>query len=159
MKTLLVCAVMAIVTGAAGGNVAAAASTDPVIGTWQLDAAKSRFNSGPTIKNQTRTYSQSGKEITLEMKTVTADGKEVTVHTTYRLNGKSFPVTGAADYDSISAHKISSHSARFTLKKEGKVVGSSSRTVSKDGKTLTSRARIKMANGEKADYVLVFEKQ
>ena len=55
------------------------------------------------------TYSQSGDEITLDMTSVGADGKQ-----------------------------IGSHMVQFTLKKGDKVVGRTTRTVSKDGKKLTS---------------------
>jgi hypothetical protein len=159
MKALFVCAVLAIVAGTTGMPIAAAADADPVLGTWQLVPAKSTFKSGPVIRNQTRTYSQSGKQITLEMKTVTPDGREATTHATYELNGKAYPVSGTADYDSLSGKQIDSNTARFTLMRSGKVIGTTTRTVSKDGKTLTSDAKITTASGEKSDYVLVFEKR
>ena len=44
---------------------AVAAGADPVVGTWQLNVSKSEFTSGPSIKSQTRTYSQSGQSIKL----------------------------------------------------------------------------------------------
>lgn len=110
------------------------------------------------LKSQTRTYSQSGKEISLEMKTVTVDGKEATSHTTYELNGKDFPITGAAQYDTVSGKRVNGNTAHFTLKKGGKVVGHTDRTVSKDGKKLTSH--LKMAgDGETTESVLVFDRQ
>jgi hypothetical protein len=93
------------------------------------------------------------------MKTVSADGKEGTSHTSYQLDGKDFPVTGNPDYDSLSAQQVDSNTARFTLKKDGKAVGSTSRTVSKDGKTLTSKTKLTNAKGEKTQSVMVFDKQ
>jgi hypothetical protein len=159
MRTLLVCATLAIVAGFTGVPIAVAADADPIVGTWQMVPAKSSFTAGPAIKSQTRTYSQSGNQISLEMKTVTADGKEATSHTTYELNGKAFPVTGTKDYDSLSAKKVNNNTAEFTLMKGGKAVGTTTRTVSKDGKTMTSKANVTTASGEKSEYVLVFEKQ
>jgi hypothetical protein len=93
------------------------------------------------------------------MTTVAADGKEVTSHTTYQLNGKDFPVTGVTDYDSLSAKRIDSNTAEFTLKKGGKEVGTTSRKVSKDGKTLTTKSNVTTATGEKSDNVLVFDRK
>ena len=159
MRTLLVCAAIAILTGAIGAGIATAAETDPVVGTWKLDPGKSMFKSGPSIQSQTRTYSQSGEEITLETKTVGVDGKQGTTRTTYQLNGKDYSVTGSPDYDSLSGKQVNTHTARFTLKKGGKTVGTSTRTVSKDGKKLTSTQRMTTALGEKTDYVMVFDKQ
>ena len=157
MRVLLARAALAIM--AAATSVAIAAAPDPVIGTWQLSAAKSTFTAGPAIKSQTRTYSQSGNEITLVMKSTGADGKEVATKTTYQLNGKDFPVTGSPDYDSLSATQVDSNAARFTLKKAGKAVGTTTRTVSKDGKMLTSTSKMTTAKGEMSENVLVFDKE
>lgn len=139
--------------------IATGADADPVVGTWQLNPGKSVFKSGPAITNQTRTYSQSGDEITLDMKTVSADGKETNSHTSYHMDGKSYPVTGNPDYDNLSGKKLNSHMARFTLKKGDKVIGHTTRTVSKDGKKLTATAHQTLASGDKSDNVLVFDKQ
>jgi hypothetical protein len=38
--------------------IAAESSADPVVGTWNLNVAKSTFKAGPALKSQTRTYSQ-----------------------------------------------------------------------------------------------------
>jgi hypothetical protein len=130
-----------------------------VVGTWQLNASKSTFTAGPAIKSQTRTYSQSGESITLVMKTVGADGKEATTQTTYQLDGKDFPVKGNPDYDSLSAKQVDSNTAKFTLKMGAKSVGTTSRTVSKDGKTLTSKSKMTTGKGEKSENVMVFDKQ
>jgi hypothetical protein len=159
MKMLLVSATLALVLSLGVAQTAAASDADPVLGTWKLDASKSTFKAGPAIKSQTRTYTQSGDQITLEMKTVAADGKETTTHTTYQLNGKSFPVSGTPDYDSLSAKQVNANKASFTLKKAGKVIGTTTRTVSKDGKTLTSTSKMTTASGEASENRLVFEKQ
>jgi hypothetical protein len=159
MRTLLVCAVIALIAVAGRASVASAADSDPVVGTWQLNASKSTFSAGPAIRNQTRTYSQSGDKITLVMTTTGADGKEVTTHTTYQLNGKDFPVRGTPDYDSLSAKRVDNNTAEFTLKKAGKEIGITSRTVSKDGKTLTAKTNVTTAAGEKSENVLVFDRK
>src|SRR5262249_27164053 len=152
------CMIAAIAIGAVNRAQIAAAADDPVVGTWELNPSKSVFKSGPTLKSQTRTYSQSGDKITLDMKTVTADGKERTTHTTYELNGKDFPVTGTADYDTLSGKQINPSTATFTLKKNGKAVGHTRRTVSKSGKTLISHTNITTAGGEKSESTLRFDK-
>lgn len=139
--------------------IAFAADSDPVVGTWQLNASKSTFTAGAALKSQTRTYTQSGSSITLVMKTVGADGKESTLKTTYQLDGKNYPVTGAPDYDSLSAKQINPHTASFTLMKAGKAVGRTSRTVSHDGKQMTSKLSMTSAKGEQTDSVLVFDRQ
>jgi hypothetical protein len=158
MRTLLLRTVL-VIASVWGATIAAAAAPDPVVGTWQLNPSKSTFTAGPAFKSQTRTYTQSGPTITLVMKTVTADGKEVTSETTYQLDGKDYPVKGTADYDSLSAHQVDSNTANFTLKKGGKAAGTTTRTVSKDGKTLTTKTKLTTAKGEKSESSMVFDKQ
>lgn len=133
--------------------------SDPVIGTWRLNASKSTFTAGPAIKSQTRTYSQTGQRISLVMKSTNADGKETTSETTYQLDGKDYPVIGSPDFDSLSAQQVDPQTAKFTLKRGGKAVGTTTRTVSKDGKTLTTKMKLTSAGGGETDNVLVFDKQ
>jgi hypothetical protein len=154
MKQFLANLMFGTLFAVAGAAIAVGAAADPVIGTWKLDVAKSTFGASPAVKAQTRAYSQSAQGITLDMKTVGADGKETTVQTTYQFDGKDYPVTGTADYDSLSAKQIDANTAEFTLKKGAKTVGTTRRTVSKDGKTLT--ATNKNAKGEDT---LIFNKQ
>jgi hypothetical protein len=159
MRKLLVSAAIAIVAAGYGVTSAAAPGSDPVVGTWQLNVSKSTFAAGPAAKSQIRMYSQSGQSITLVMKTTGADGKAATTRTTYQLNGKDFAVAGNPDYDSLSGKQIDSNTANFTLKKGGTMVGATTRTVSNDGKTLTSELKMSTANGGKVESVMVFDKQ
>src|SRR5260370_33527610 len=99
MRKLLVRAAIVMIAVAGGASIAAAADSDPVVGTWQLNVAKSTFSAGPALKDQTRTYSQSGDKITLVMTTVAPGGKEVTTRTAYQLNGKDLPVTRTPGYE------------------------------------------------------------
>jgi len=159
MRKSLVLAVLAIVSATGGAAIAAAAVPDPVIGTWQLNVSKSTFKPGPAYKSQTRTYSQSGPSITAVIKTVHADGKETTTQITYQLDGTDYPVTGNPDADSNAVTQVDSNTAKFSLKKAGKVVQTGSRTVSKDGKTLTVKSKGTTAKGEEFENVLVFDRQ
>jgi hypothetical protein len=156
MRKLLISAVFALVAAVSGLAIAGA---DPVVGTWKLNASKSTFMAGPALKTQTRTYTQIGPTITLVMKSVGADGSEATSKTSYQLDGKDYPVAGNADFDSLSAQQIDSSTAKFTLKKGGKKVGTTERIVSKDGKTLTSTMKLTTAKGDASESELVFDRQ
>ena len=158
MRRLLVPAILAIVS-ATGAAIAVAAAPDPVIGTWQLNVSKSTFTPGPAPKSETRTYSQSGQSITLAIKRVGADGKEMTSQTTYQLDGKDYPWTGDPSVDSLSVKQVDSNTIKFAQKKAGKVVSTGSRTVSKDGQTLTLKIKGTTAKGEEFDDVLVLDRK
>jgi len=159
MRPLLASAIVGFLATVSAIAIAFASDSDPVVGTWQLNASKSTFTAGPAPKSQTRTYTQSGSSITLVMKTVGADGKEATLQTTYQLDGKDYPVTGAPDYDSLTAKQVNPRTASFTLKRAGKAVGTTTRTVSKDGKHLTTKTSATSAKGEKSESLMVFDKQ
>lgn len=157
MRKLIILAALALVTAASGVVIAGAPASDPVIGTWKLDVSKSTFTGSP-LRSQTRTYSQSGQSITLVMKSTSADGKEVTTRMTYQIDGKDHPVTGNPDFNSISGRQVDSNTARFTQKKGGQTVGTSTRTVSEDGKTLHVKSSLTTAKST-SESVLVLDKQ
>jgi len=118
-----------------------ALAADPVVGSWTLDVAKSKFSPGPAPKGATRVYTESANGVSLDGKTVAADGKEASMHVTYKADGKSYPVTGNPDADSVTPKSVDARTWDFTLTKDGKVVGTVHRVVSADGKTLTVTTR------------------
>src|SRR5215469_11043144 len=75
MRPLARSAIFGFVAVVGAMALAVASGSDPVVGTWQLDAAKSTFTNSPAVKSQTRTYTQSGPSITVVIKSVGADGK------------------------------------------------------------------------------------
>jgi hypothetical protein len=139
------------------GGVAMAA--DPVVGTWNLDVAKSKFSPGPAPKSATRVYSESADGVTLDAKTVGADGKEASLHVAYKADGKSYPTTGHPDADSLTAKSVNARTWNFKLTKAGKLVGTVHRVVSKDGKTLTVKNKGTHSDGTAYDDNLVFKRQ
>jgi hypothetical protein len=135
-----------------------AMAKDPVVGTWTLDVAKSKFSPGPAPKSATRTYAESADGITLDGKTVGADGKEASMHVAYKADGKSYPVSGNPDADTVTPKSVNATTWDFTLTKDGKVVGTVHRVVSADGKTLTVNNK-GTHNGVPYDDTLVFTRQ
>jgi hypothetical protein len=159
MTRLLTLAAVTLTAAITFSALALGADTDPAMGTWQLNLSKSTYTPGTAPKSQTRVYSKSGQSITLVIKTVAADGTQSTANTTYQLDGKDYPISGVADYDTLSAKQIDPNSAAFVLKKSGKRVGTTDRKVSADGKTLTARTKLTTADGQKSASTAVFDKQ
>ena len=155
-NTLFVGAILAIGMGPA---VAAAPASDPVIGSWKLNVAKSTFSPGPALKSQTRTYAESAQGIALTLKTTNADGKETTATLTFKDDGKPYPVTGNPDFDMVSVKRVDALTVRSTQMKGSATVGTGLRAVSKDGMTLTFAQKGTHANGVKYDDVLVYDRQ
>jgi hypothetical protein len=151
IKALIVGAILAIGTSAAS-------AADAVIGTWQLNVAKSTFSPGPAPKSQTRSYAESPQGIVLTTKTVAADGKESTLSLTFKADGKPYAVSGSPDFDTVSVKRVDALTVNSTQMKAGVTVGTGVRTVSKDGKTLTFAQKGTHAGG-KYDDMLVYDRQ
>ena len=136
-----------------------AQATDPMMGTWELNVAKSKFSPGPAPKSQTRTYEASGAGVKYTAKGVDAEGKPTLTQYTANFDGKDYPITGSPDSDTISLKKVDAHTVEATQKKAGKVVLTSKREVSKDGKTMTVTNKGTNAKGQAVDNVVVFDKK
>jgi hypothetical protein len=159
MKAILKTAFMSILLTVGSAAVVAAPAADPVIGTWQLNVAKSKFSPGPAPKSDTRTYAATDQGTTMTWTSVGADGKEIVAKSTFKADGKDYPLTGAANFDSLSLKQVDGHTVQSTQKKGGKVVGTTTRTVSKDGKVLTLSSKGTGATGVAYDNVMVYDKQ
>ena len=138
---------------------AAVQATDPVAGTWVLNGAKSKIVPGPAPKRETRVYAVNGTQIALATTSVGADDKSVTVRSTYAYDGKDYPVTSSPDYDTQAVKRVDRSTVTAELKKAGKVVQTTRRTVSSDGKTLTLTFRGMNAKGQTVDDVRIYDKQ
>jgi hypothetical protein len=132
---------------------------DPASGTWELNLAKSKFSPGPPPKSQTRMYEVTGAEVKYTLKGIDAEGKPTLVQYTAKYDGKDYPVTGSPDFDAISLRRVHALTAEATLKKGGKVIQTSTRVVSKDGKTLTLTTTGTNAKGQAVNNVAIFDKR
>ena len=155
LSSLILGALLVICTATANS----ATDTDPIVGTWKLNLARSVFAGIPPLKSQVRTYSGSAQKLTLKMVTVSAEGKETATHTTYQLDGKYYPSMGNLDFDSLSGVQIDRNTAEFTLRRSGKQVGKIRRAVSNDGRTLTINYVITNSDGIQTSALTLFDKQ
>jgi hypothetical protein len=155
LRTLFIGTVLAV------GGVAevSAATADPFVGTWTLNVEKSKFNPGPAPKSQTRVYAESADGISMKVTGVAADGKAMSGESNYKYDGKDYPITGSPNYDTLSVKRVNVSTVKSTQKKAGKVVGSTTRTVSAHGKVLTLTSKGTDSKGVPYDDVTVFDKQ
>jgi hypothetical protein len=153
IRTLIIGAILTAATSIA-------MASDPVLGTWQLNPAKSKFSPGPAPSSMTRIYAESAQgTITLTVNVTSADGKSGTTTYTYKNDGKPYPVSGSADADMASVKTVGSLKATFKQMKVGATIATGVRTVSKDGKTLTVAQKGTHASGAPFDDVMVYDRQ
>ena len=135
-----------------------AAQSDPHVGTWILNVAKSNYTPGPGPKAQTSVYAAAGEGLKVTTTGTSADGKPTKGEFTVVFDGKDHPAAGNPDWDAVSSKRVDSHTIEFTRKKDGKVVQTATSVVSKDGKTRTITATGVNAQGQKIKTVGVYEK-
>jgi hypothetical protein len=134
-------------------------ATDPRIGRWQLNLAKSKFTGTPP-KSVTRVYEDRGGGIVLYTgTTTTATGAVNVAIVLYKLDGKDYPQVprGAETMTTIAQKLADAHTIEAVGKTSGKVTSTFTQTVSADGKTLTYTP--KDAQGQSTGVVQVFDKQ
>jgi hypothetical protein len=137
------------------------AQSNPLVGTWKLNVTKSKFDPGPAPKSMTRTVEAQGDGVKYTFDGVSADGKPVAYGFAVTFDGKDNPIMGSmpSGADTISAKRIDSNKFEATLKKGGKVIGTSKVTVSKDGNVTTVDSNGTNAAGVKTHDVQVYDKQ
>jgi len=159
MKRVLT--VVAVALLAVVGASSLHAQSNPVAGTWKLNLTKSKFDPGPAPKSLTRKVEAQGDGLKYTFEGVGADGKALSYSFAVKFDGKDNPIMGSmpSGAESISAKKIDANNYEATLKKGGKVIGTSKVTIAPDGKVTTVDASGTNAAGAKTHDVQVYDKQ
>ena len=85
----------------------ALAQSNPLIGTWKLNLAKSKYMGAPPPRSTTLTFVADGQNLTNTADTVDAQGQTVKTVFTHIYDGKPHPTTGVAGglYDASSSRE------------------------------------------------------
>jgi hypothetical protein len=136
----------------------AASETDPIMGNWKLNLAKSRFNPGPAPRSQTRTYVETPQGIAVTIHSVGANGRASTIEFPDRYDGKDYPMKGSEVADALALVRINDYLAEATMKHAGKVVATARRRITDEGKTLIISYR-ELSSEHPVDNELVYDRQ
>lgn len=145
---------------------------DPVIGTWNLNLQKSKYNGAPAPRSGVRRYEVTEDGFINYIGVgVDSHGSPTFTQATYKYDGKDYPVYSQANLPLFSAtgvkpgtqayRVIDPNTVALTPKDNtGKVTfnGIRTRAVSRDGKTLTDIQKGTNAQGEAVDIVQVFDR-
>jgi hypothetical protein len=142
----------------AAGSVGFAQGTDPGLGTWKLNAAKSKFSPGPTPQSLTVTFSAVEQGLKAVIDGVGPDGSKTHWEYTANFDGKPYPVTGNPDGDMVVAKRINASTIETSYTLRGKPTTVNTRVFAADGKTMTVTSTGTNAQGQKVHNVQVFEK-
>jgi hypothetical protein len=115
------------------------AQSNPLIGTWKLNLAKSKYIGAPPPRSQTLTFAGEGENLTNNVEAVDAQGQAIKTMFIHIYDGKPHPTTGVAGglYDSSAYTRIDANTVNFVRLKDGKAVQAGWAAVSGDGKTYT----------------------
>jgi hypothetical protein len=122
-------------------------------GTWHLNAAASKFQSPGKEQSETRTYDISGGKVTMKSSSKDAAGKELNFSYSAAWNGKSYPMVGNPNADSISLTAVSDRALKANSRLHGKLAVQSTATVSADGKHLTLKRKMLRLKGAPTDLL------
>ncbi|MGH9512907.1 MAG: hypothetical protein ACRD2U_12320 [Terriglobales bacterium] len=130
----------------------------PMMGTWKLNEAKSKFGPGAE-KNTTVVYEAAGDSVKVTVDGATADGTPVHSEWTGKFDGKDYPVTGDPGGDMRMYKQINSHTLLIKDKKDGKITETIRIVISPDGKTRTVTMHGMDAMGKKVSSMSVYDKE
>lgn len=158
MKRLLMIFSVSVLTLIVSSAISAQSSqSDPRIGTWKLDVAKSKDS---TRKSDTRTYTQSGDSVTVHIEIVNSDGSTQVYGYTGKSDGKDYPWTGQVPggAETVSIKRVG-NTFNAESKKGGELLFTTRTTFSADGKVMTLTTKGKGADGKPIDAVRIYDKQ
>jgi hypothetical protein len=148
LMTLLLTAIL--------GSAVAVGGSDPILGTWKLNVAKSKFSSVPAPQSQTRVYEMSPDGVMVTTTTIDAHGKSSITIFPAKYDGKPYPVNGLGEATAMALRKVDERTAAITLSHAGSVVATAERIISVDGNTMTITNK---KLDPPAEDVSIYEKQ
>ena len=134
------------------------AKTNPHMGTWKLNEAKSKIAAG-AAKNHTVVYEAAGDETKVTVDGTDGDGNATHNEWTGKFDGKCYAVTGDPTTDQRCYKVVNSRKMMLTGKMGGKVTVSGVIVVSANGKTRTVTTSGTDAKGKKFRTVAMYDKQ
>ena len=132
-------------------------SEDYIIGTWQLNVARSKYSPGPGPISETRTYSRGPNGIEGTIQRRFRDGRSERIEYVAEYD-REYPVMGTEDYDHILMKRITSRMAEAVLSHAGRVYGIARRVIAGDGRTMTITFRRENQSGPSVYNVAVYDR-
>ena len=149
---------LAIVVGLAIASAAVSAqATDPMVGTWKLNVAKSKYSPGPGPVSETRTYRRGPNGIEGTIQRRFSDGRSERIEYVAEYD-REYPVMGTAEYDHILMKRITARTAEAVLSHAGRAYGTARRVVDDSGKTMTITFKREGSSGTPISNTALYEK-
>lgn len=141
------------------GFAATLCAADPFVGTWKLNAAKSKYNAGTAPKEQTVTIAEAGTDLNVKVTGTAADGTKIAYNYTVPAKGGTGKVMGTAPFDAVSSKRAGANDREITYMNGGKNLYTIHSKVAADGNALTVAAKGVNATGQPVDAIAMYDKQ
>ena len=136
------------------------AQSNPLIGTWKLNLAKSKYSPGPPPRSSTVIWEAVGQGLRSRTEGIDAQGNPTKTDSgVFSFDGKSSPYTGNLAYDATSYKQVNASTIEATRTKAGRVVQTLTIVLSADGKSRTNTVTGVNEKGQQINDVVVFDKQ
>lgn len=165
MRKIATCVILGlfvvVVTSATGLSQSASA----LIGTWKLNPQKSQMVYNLPPKDLVRKYEDRGGGVYIFTQEGRApDGMKMFSMYVAKEDGKEYPlvIQGADELGSILLKPVDAYTTEQTEKHGGNITSTATRTISRDGRTMTLTVKFRSFGGgppENATDVMVFDKQ
>jgi hypothetical protein len=156
-KNLFVSSLLLCVATLLGSQTAFA--SENWVGSWKLNAAKSKFSSDAVVRAQTLNFEATTAGIKLTSDGTDPQGKAMHGEYTSSFDGKDVAWTGNPSADMASPKRIDDSSYENVWKLAGKHTMTSLVVVSKDNKTLTITQTPSGTKGAAVASVAVYDRQ
>jgi hypothetical protein len=135
------------------------AQSNPWLGTWKLNLAKSTYALGQAPRSGTFNFQGAGANLTNTAEGVDAAGNATRSVNPHIYDGQPHPVTGNPSADARSYTRVDPNTLITATMKAGKLVQVSTLILSQDGRTITNTGRGIDTKGQPVNSVAVYDKQ
>ena len=132
---------------------------NPFIGTWVANIEKSRRHANHQFQGATLSFEVSGDVVSLNHAGINMAGKQESGTTVLHVDGQEHPVSPQAPGVVVVARWAGTHVLESEARKDGRVAGRGTYTVSGDGQTLTAMVAGTDAAGAAFEQVIVFDRE
>jgi len=159
IKLIGMCLAAASLGVTALANAGIAEKMNALLGDWDLNIAKSKFEPSPPMKKYTMKVIDAGKgHVLIKSDWIDADGTVGHVEYSTALDGKSITIIDYPIADTVTDTVVNATTWKSVWTKDGKIVELELETISPDGKTFREVDQGKDDKGKKFKNYLVFER-
>src|SRR5258705_2939181 len=125
-------------------------AAEPFAGTWTLNTAKTKYTTGTPAKNVTLVIEEQGTNLQTTVTGTNSDGSPISAKFTVPISGGKGTVQ-EGDFNGITSKRISANVRDNSYTKDGKEIRTRHIVISKDGKTMTSTAKVMNQGGNQVN--------